>query len=435
MDYAVAKTTRFVRLMALTLSVFVLSASVADASPTKRKPQGNPRYAAITIDAQSGRILAQSNPHKSLYPASLTKMMTLFLAFEALDKGKLHPNKFLTVSRRAVNQQPSKLGLRVGEPITVKQGILALVTRSANDVAVAMAETIGGSEAGFVRMMNDRARSLGMKNTVFHNPHGLPNARQRSTVYDMAILARALMQYYPHHYHYFHTTRFVYKGKVIESHNNLMKRYRGMDGLKTGYTIASGFNLAASAVRNNRRIITVVFGGRTARTRDDHVAAMMNQGFAMLDRGSAATQFASIMPTPKQNAPAAQRTASIAPAKQQPPAPRRQNVRQASWKPDGGNVRPLGAMNASYDPETANSRKWGIQVGAFASAALGLRALQTARSNLGDTIHASARAIVVPQRMRNGGVIYRARILDLTAQNAAQACAVLNDCMAFTVRK
>jgi D-alanyl-D-alanine carboxypeptidase len=429
MRESVAKKTRFHRFAVAILAATILFSHVAEASPNRRAVRGNPRYAAIVLDAQSGRVLSESNADKSLYPASLTKMMTLFLAFEAIEGGKLHLDKYLTVSRRAVNQPPSKLGLKIGERITVKQAILALVTRSANDVAVAMAETIGGTESNFVRMMNERAKSLGMNRTTWRNPHGLPNPQQKSSARDMAILARAIMQYFPQHYHFFKTARFNYRGKTIETHNNLMKRYGGMDGLKTGYTVASGFNLAASAVRNNRRVIVVVFGGRTANSRDQHVATLMNDGLASLGRERQGTQYAqlpnnNIQPQPLQALTAAPRAAAAQPAAQQ--------ASYRAAKPTAPALNHGGIANVAYVTGPTN---WGIQVGAFGSAALGLKALQSARSKLSPILTGQnqPQALVIPTRTHNG-VVYRARILGLSAQSAARACAHLDECMAFTVK-
>lgn len=294
-----AKTTRFnqwILLFFMLGCATLVFASDAFARPHGRSTYHPPRYASIIMDAQTGRVLQQSSADAAVHPASLTKMMTLFLAFEAMDRGRLYEDKYLDVTRNAVNQPPSKLGLKVGERITVKQAIKALVTRSANDVATAMGETIGGSEANFARMMTARAKSLGMKNTVFYNASGLPNPAQKTTARDMAILARALMQYFPHYYSYFNTRSFVYKGQTITTHNHLIHSCPGMDGLKTGFINSSGFNLVASAVRNNRRLIVGVFGGRSAPTRDRHVADLFNRGFAMLKRDKQSTQFASVTP-------------------------------------------------------------------------------------------------------------------------------------------
>jgi len=321
MESAVAKTTRFSRLLICLLATLIIfSAHDAQARTHRRSSRSHhsvfsaitPHYASVIMDAQSGRVLSQESANTALPPASLTKLMTLFMTFEALENGRLHMDKYLDISQNAINQKPSKLGLRMDTRITVKEAIYVVVTRSANDVAVALAETIGGSTQNFTRMMNARARSLGMRNTYFNNPSGLPDPMQKSSAMDMAILARAIMQYFPQHYHVFNTIRYNYRGQIIETHNNLMRRFKGMDGLKTGYTYASGFNLVASSVRNNKRVIVVVFGGRTAVARDNHVAELMNQGLAMLERGKQTTQVAAAQPAPQSTLPAVTQPAPVA---------------------------------------------------------------------------------------------------------------------------
>ena len=369
----------------LIIAICVLQTTPADAY-ARRRGGGNPRYASIIMDAQTGRILESSNPDKRLYPASLTKMMTLFLTFEAIQRGRLHMNKYLTISANATRQPPTKLGVRPGDKLTVKQAILALVTRSANDVAVVLAENVAGSEREFTRMMTKRAQSLGMRNSHFVNPSGLPNAAQTTTVRDMAILARALMQYFPQHYPLFATRSFVYKREVITNHNHLMESYKGMDGLKTGFINASGFNLAASAVRDNRRLIVVVFGGRTAASRDAHVAELLNRGFASLSREKQPTQYAAAAPAALQPITVPQET--VAPAQPDPtpehivvastqttttttikpvPAPRpvatpapqpahraaTTSGNRGGWVPDGGQVRTL-QLPPGYQQPYAN---------------------------------------------------------------------------------
>ncbi len=289
-------TLRKTLIFMVVCAICLVQVTVADARPHRLQATSNSRYAAIIMDAQTGRVINETNPDKKLYPASITKLMTIFLAFESVQRGRLYMDKYLTISTNATRQPPTKLGVRPGDHLTVKQAVLALITRSANDVAVVLAENIGGSEDGFARMMNARARSLGMNNTHFVNPNGLPNGAQTTTVRDIAILSRALMQYFPNQYPLFSTASFVYKREVITNHNHLMESFEGMDGLKTGFTNASGFNLAASAVRNNRRLIVIVFGGKSAASRDAHVAELFNKGFAMLSRGEQKTQMAGNTP-------------------------------------------------------------------------------------------------------------------------------------------
>ena len=235
--------------------IFALALSVATAAQA--------RYASIVIDYDTGRVLHESNADTRNYPASLAKMMTLYLAFEALERGDITLDKKLKVSRRAAGMPAAKLGLKRGETITVKNAILALITKSANDAAVVVAEALGEKETRFARMMTRKAKALGMKRTQFRNASGLPNRRQLSTARDMATLARALIRDFPKYYRLFATKEFVYKGKRYRNHNRLLRKYAGADGIKTGYIRASGFNLAASVSRNGRRLIEVVFGGKT----------------------------------------------------------------------------------------------------------------------------------------------------------------------------
>ncbi|WP_227657532.1 D-alanyl-D-alanine carboxypeptidase family protein [Candidatus Magnetaquicoccus inordinatus] len=237
-------------------------------------------YADLIMEARTGRILHATDPDELRHPASLTKMMTLYLAFQALKTGQLHLNQMLPVSQNAASQEPSKLGLRPGQQIRVEDALLGLVTKSANDATVVVAEALGGSEEQFARLMTNKARALGMKSTVFRNPSGLPNPEQVTTARDMAILGYALIYHHPQFYPYFSRVGFTYAGIRHNNHNHLMKRYQGMDGIKTGYIRASGFNLVASTVREQTRLIGVVFGGRSAVSRDNKMASLLDQAFA-----------------------------------------------------------------------------------------------------------------------------------------------------------
>ena len=237
------------------------------------------RYTAIVVDANSGKVLFARNADRRHYPASLTKMMTLYLTFEALEKGTIKLSSALAVSRRAAGQTPSKLGLKRGQTIAVEDAILALVTKSANDAATVLAEALGGNEANFAGQMTKKAKLLGMKRTRFRNASGLPNRYQRSTARDMATLALALQRDFPQYYHYFSTREFRYKNRTFTNHNRLLRSYRGADGLKTGYIRASGFNVAFSARRGSRRLIGVVLGGRSPKWRDRKTARLMDIAF------------------------------------------------------------------------------------------------------------------------------------------------------------
>lgn len=235
--------------------------------------------AAIVVDANNDKVISQINPDRLLHPASMSKLMTLYLTFEALESGRLSLQRNLPVSEHAESMSPTKLNLVAGQSIRVEDAILSLVTLSANDSAVVLAEALGGSEDRFGQLMTRKAHQIGMINTNFRNSNGLPDPAQISTARDMAILCRALIRRFPQYYHYFSVREFTYNGIPHANHNHLMSRYEGMDGLKTGLTNASGFNLAASAVRNGRRLIGVVFGGTSAVQRDDYMASLLDDGF------------------------------------------------------------------------------------------------------------------------------------------------------------
>ena len=245
---------------------------------------GNPavdgRDAYIILDATSGRELSSDQPDELRHPASLTKLMTIYLTFSALDSGRLSLGDGLPVSINALNAPPTKMGLPPGGTVSVRDATMALVTRSANDAAVVLAEALGGDEATFAQMMTSKARQLGMSQTVFRNASGLPNREQVTTARDMARLAFALMRDFPHYYPVFSVQSWPYRGRSLENHNRMLGSYEGADGLKTGYTNASGFNLVMSAMRDNRRLIGVVMGGDSAGQRDRMMAMLMDQGFA-----------------------------------------------------------------------------------------------------------------------------------------------------------
>jgi len=240
------------------------------------------KYAAFVMHADSGDVLFDRYSTLSRYPASLTKMMTLYLLFEELESGRLTLKSKLKVSRTAAGQPPSKLGVRSGGTITVEDAIKALIVKSANDVAVVVAEKIGGSEWRFARKMTAKSRKLGMHKTTFRNASGLPNSRQRTTARDMAELGRRLYQDFPQYRHYLNTKKFTWKNRTYTTHNSLVKNYQGADGIKTGYTRSSGFNLTTTATRDGQRLIGVVLGGRSSRTRDKHMREILDKAFAQI---------------------------------------------------------------------------------------------------------------------------------------------------------
>lgn len=269
-------------LMKTLLKIIYLSLAVFLAAPALAEG----KYASIVVDAATGKVLEATNAQANRHPASLTKMMTLYLTFKALRQGKLRINQALPVSEFAAAQAPSKLGLTPGSVIRVRDAILGLVTQSANDAAVVLAEALGGSEGAFARKMTEQARALGMKQTVYRNASGLPNDDQITTARDMAILGRALYFNFPDYYRYFGTPSFTYRGRTYKNHNKLMSRYHGMDGIKTGYIRVSGFNLVASAVHGKTRLIAVIFGGESASERDRAMAALLDGTFAKIARNA-----------------------------------------------------------------------------------------------------------------------------------------------------
>ncbi|UEM22194.1 D-alanyl-D-alanine carboxypeptidase [Skermanella mucosa] len=368
-----------------------------------------PPYAELLIDPATGVVLHAQNPDLPTQPASLTKMMTLFLAFDSLDKGELTLDQFIPVSRRAQNMSPSKLGLVAGTSIRVEDAILGLVTRSANDAAVVLAEAIGGTEEGFAEMMTTKARIIGMRNTTFLNASGLPNARQKTTARDIATLSQALIRTHTRHYPYFSRSSFSYNGAVVRSHNRLMNRYDGMDGIKTGFVNASGFNLAATAVRDGRRLIAVVLGGRTSRERDNRVAALLDHGFGVkpLGRTVSTVEVAAVVPTVratiKADAPRAEKAVAKAP------------------KP------------ATKAAPPAKAGTWAIQVGSYKSHKAGQAGLTTTAKVIPAHVKGAKSTVL---KSRTG--VFQARFIGMTKAAAEQACSRLEskgqDCMVVAPR-
>jgi D-alanyl-D-alanine carboxypeptidase len=370
------------------------------------------RYSAIVVDAETGAVMYERNADKRRHPASLAKMMTLYLVFEALEAGKIKLDTRFKVSKRAARQAPSRLGMRSGGTIRVKDAILALVTKSANDVATAVAEGLAKSEIEFAKIMTARARQLGMTRTRFANASGLYNRRQLSTARDMVKLAQALHRHFPKYFRYFATRAFRYGKRNYRNHNKLLGRYAGTDGIKTGYIGASGFNLVATVQRGDLRLIGVVFGGRSGRSRDRHMMKLLDRGFAAL----------------KAQRP---RTASL------PPLPQRKPVRISA---EGGQRVALANAKPARAPvpaETANRRAdagsaaldadpavpWGIQVGAFT------RLLGAAKQ-----VKAATRAvpgllgkadIQIQQIEDNNATLFRVRMTGLSEREARASCRTL----------
>lgn len=356
------------------------------------------KYASLVIDAASGEVLHEVNADTRNYPASLTKMMTLYMMFEALEEGRMRLDDRIVMSRRAASQPPSRLGIKIGQSVSVETAIRALAIKSANDVAASVAEHVAGSERQFALLMTAKARSLGMSNTTFRNASGLPHRSQMSTARDMSKLARAMLLHFPHRYHYFSEERFRYGGKSYKTHNKLLTNYEGTDGIKTGYIRASGFNLVASVKRGDRRLIGVVFGAKNSKSRNRHMVTLLEKGWTKV-----APQYA----LAKTKAKAASK------------------IRKAQ-------ARTTKKRTARTGPAV-----WGVQVGAYKTHdpayAIAVRAVGLAPSYLAD-----GDILVKPLHKKNGRVLYRGRVMGITKSQAYRACKFLKSkkfgCMPLTVK-
>lgn len=360
----------------------------------------NAKYASIVIDADSGKVLHEANADTLNYPASLTKMMTLYMVFSALNSKKISLATRWKVSWAASRQPPSKLGLKKGQTITVENCILALTTKSANDVAVVVAEGLAGSELRFAQKMTLQARRLKMKRTTFRNASGLPHPKQKTTARDISTLALALMRDFPEHYRYFSTRAFKYGRRFYKNHNKLLYSYRGTDGIKTGYIRASGYNLAASTVRDGRRLIGVVMGGRTSRARNRHMVSLLDNGFAKLQREGPRV--------------AAKR-----------PENRPLLISSSNNKTKVKTPRPTSTPFMEYAKQLKKKQKltWGIQVGAFSYFKPAESAASHAKITVPQLLN-SSRLVVSPIRKQQR-LIYRARLVGIAEQQAREACQIL----------
>lgn len=379
---------------------FLLLAALAAALPLPAAA----KYAAIVVDADTGKVLHEANADTRNHPASLTKMMTLYMLFEAVEQGRMTMDSKLKVSKRASAMAPSKLGLAPGSTITVRDAIQALITKSANDVAAVVAENLGGTESRFSQQMTTKARGFGMLRTTFKNASGLPNKSQISSARDLAILSRRLMTDYPQHYHYFGIESFIYRGQEIRTHNNLLKNYEGADGLKTGYTAASGFNLATSATRDGKRLIGVVMGGTTARARDAHMANLLDNGFARLN-GQPELLIAAPM------------------LDDMPPLGAGEQVAVGDIDDSTFPGAPATPKKMSKARRAELSRTWGIQVGAYGSQQRALEQATLALTRV-MTLYPRADVLVQPTRDSQGRTLYRAQVVGLEQEDVRMACQV-----------
>jgi D-alanyl-D-alanine carboxypeptidase len=438
-----------------------LAAALAVTALAAAPAQANEKYAAIVVDANTGETLFSSSATAPRFPASLTKMMTLYLTFEALQSGRIKKTTKVPFSKNAANEPPTKLGVRAGGSITVETAILSLVTKSANDSATALAELLGGSEADFAKMMTAKARQLGMSGTTFRNAHGLPNPQQRSTARDMATLGIALHEHYPQYYDYFSTRSFTFGKRRLGNHNRLLGRVKGVDGIKTGYTRASGFNLVSSVSDGNRRIVAVVMGGRSAKTRDDHMVQLIRTWLPKasnrrggdlvakappVSAGSPITALAALLPAKGAPKPVARPDEEVTYATAEDvalvdvseDADGRTAVEEGSAEADVpfAYAEPNPARMGDIDPiKTAAvpTPGWVIQV-ASSPSEIEAQAFLTQTNRKAGTLLASASGFTVPFS-KDGVTYYRARFGGFDSKSAAwKACSALKrkkiDCYA-----
>ncbi len=442
----------WLRLVLSALAVAVLAtafSSPADAARKKRAAPA-PKYAAIVIHADTGDVLLDKYADQARYPASLTKMMTLYLLFEEIEAGRLNLDSMLSVSAQAAGQPPSKLGLAAGSKISVERAIEALIVKSANDVAVAVAEGVSGSEWKFAQDMTARARALGMRNTTFKNASGLPNSRQMTTARDLAVLSQRLIKDFPQYFPYFNTQEFTWNGRTYRTHNALVRTYPGADGLKTGYTQRSGFNLATTASRDGHRIIGIVLGGRSVATRDAHMKEILTTAFADIEENPmllAAVHRLKPTPRLKPTLVAELQRRNATPTVASNEAMRDEiRIAAASLAPTGAGAGDDGISEliSAADSDDFNQYErvrlsaiapeedasvgegdieeragWSVQIGAYSTKAKAQQELEAAAIAAGLVDRTRS---VSPMPKLDGDILFRARFVNLTEAEASAAC-------------
>lgn len=394
--------------------------------------------AQLLLDARTGEVLASENPDVLNHPASLTKMMSVYMVFDAIKAGKLSWDSPVPFSKHAASRPPTKLFVKAGDSITVREAVLAMIVRSANDASAAIGEKIGGSEEGFAALMTRKARSLGMMNTTFFNASGLPHPRQFTTARDMSTLGVALMRDFPKEYELFATKSFKFRGKTINGHNNLMYRYKGMDGIKTGYTNASGFNLVSAVEHDGRRVIGVVMGGRTAASRDKIMERLIDANIKKASTGQQLLVSRSTgvqmdlarlgdevpVPASRQSALAAVQglagaTGTATPGTASAYAPSSQAETADLVATPASRFAAVDPQQTASTPATSFERRWQVQIAAATSAQAAMDLLSQARQKVGGPLQGLD--TYTEMVTRNGITFYRARFTGFETKEAARA--------------
>ncbi len=384
------------------------------------------RFAAIAVVEATGEVLHARHADAPRHPASLTKVMTLYLVFEAIKAGELGWDDRLRISKKAASAHPARLGLIAGQSISVEDAVRALVTKSANDAAIVLAERLGGGEAVFATQMNRKARQLGMRHSHFVNASGLHSPRQVTTARDMAILTYRIRHDFPAQFRYFSLSKMVWNGHEIPNHNALLGRVAGVDGLKTGFTNASGYNIIVTAERDGERLIAVVFGGASAAQRDAYATRLLERAFAVLASRRAKSKPAPGAMPPDLNDRAPVLVAGL-PGEAAQGASERRGVRIVI--DDSIETRPLPGLKPSPGPGIAGAaaepgRAWAVQVGAFMTRAQAEARLRHVNAISLAALSGRTGRIIAAQR--NGSPLYRVRYAGLDSASAHRICATLN---------
>jgi D-alanyl-D-alanine carboxypeptidase len=436
---------RFRALALFALALVFVAPTLANAKP---------EFSSITVDARTGAVLFSDKPDGLRHPASLTKMMTLYVLFQDLKAGRINRNTQFRVSARAAAMAPSKLGLRPGSTITVDEAIKALVTKSANDAAATIAENLGGTESNFAARMTRVAQSIGMSRSSFHNASGLPNPNQFTTARDMATLGLRLMRDFPQYYPYFRITAFNFHGRTIRSHNKLVQNYQGTDGIKTGYIAAAGFNLVTSTKRGDKRLVGVVLGARSSSARGAYMMRMLESKFAQAKNGVTVAALAGSSkgvinpvavaidstPTQSEKAQLAEvaadastdnsidedqgdetTTASVSPKVIEADL----EAVDAPKKPNG--KLPFAVKSVSAEPDSfaaSIKQSWNIQVGAFPDKQLAQAKLTSLKGRSLPLLEGKAAYTIATKS--NGKLVYRSRFAGFDSESAKKACKAIS---------